>query len=105
MNPDWGEPIARRGELAMIVLTRAAAVRKFGLFVDIDAVLVSILIPDGAESATPLQHHSADAARTFITEMQPHTLDVVGDFGENVSALNASLRAALDSRPSDFAIH
>jgi hypothetical protein len=81
MNPDWGAPVARRGELSVIVLTRAAAVRKLALFVDIDdeTALVSILMPDGADSVTPVNHLSVEAARSFITEMQPHTLDVVGE--------------------------
>ena len=105
MNPDWGTPVAQRGELAVIVLTRAAAVRKFSALIDDEGVLVSLILPDGNKSATALQHPSVDAARIFITEMQPHTLDVVGDRGEDVSALNASLRGALASRPSDIALH
>jgi hypothetical protein len=103
---DW-KAIAHRGELSLIVLTRAAAMRKLALFVHIDdeTVLASILIPDGSDSATPLQHLSADAARRFIQEMQPHTLDVVGDRGEDVGALSAVLHAALASRPSEVSLH
>lgn len=101
------KPIAQRGHLALIVLTRAAAARKFAGLAALhdDMALLSILMPDASDSATPLQHLSVDSARSFISEMQPHTLDVLGDFGEDVTALRASLHAALASRPADVAIH
>jgi hypothetical protein len=105
MNSDWGAPVARRGELSLIVLTRAAAVRKFSALIDGECVLVSLILPDDSKSATAMQHPSVDAARIFITEMQPHTLDVIGDHGEDVTALRASLHAALASRPSGISLH
>jgi hypothetical protein len=105
MNSDWGAPVARRGELSLIVLTRAAAVRKFSALIDGECVLVSLILPDDSKSATAMQHPSVDAARIFITEMQPHTLDVVGDRDEDVTALRAFLRTAQASKPADVSLH
>ncbi len=83
-NPDW-KPAARRGQLTLIVMTRARAAF-LGISPRAGVVLVGELRPD-ADWPFLVNFASVDAIRSFIRELAPRTVLVECAAGESLPEL------------------
>lgn len=86
-------PIATRGCLALDVLTfrRARAERIFLL----DCHFLLRVKPDGDAEPIDIRSPTAESVRSWIREMEPHTLQILVAVGEDADAVRAAIEGRM----------
>jgi hypothetical protein len=88
MSKQWA-PVAHRGELGLTLLTPARA-REDGWVPRADYLLVGFIEPDDAE-ALSIAFRDLALVASFVAEMCPHTLLLVGVEGEDTGEMRDAI--------------